>query len=896
MKRRETTRSPEAQRASQDRSEASAAALRKAAEGKLRDSLASPVRAAEAGQSNAMQAALHELQVHQVELEMQNEELRAAQALLDAERARYVELYDQAPVGYCTLSSDGLILQANLIAAAMLGTPRARLFNEPLARFIDAADQDHFYLLHRQLMRSRAAYSVDLRIALPEGGSLWVNVAANSAQGEGDAMVARIALADISQRKQSEQALRQGHDTLEAILCTTQDGYWRLDAQGRLLDVNESYCRQSGYSRDELLTMRVSDLEVVDNDGQTASHLQHLTIEGYQLFESVHRRKDGTVWRVEVSSTRRSREGEPALTVSFLRDISARKQAEEELRIAATAFESHEGIAITTADQVILRTNKAFTEITGYQPDEVLGRQPKLLSSGRHDAAFYAAMWGSLGRSGVWQGEIWNRRKSGEVFPEWLTITAVQDEKGCTTHYVAAFNDVSSRKSAEEQIRTLAFYDALTGLPNRRLFLDRLEQAIALGLRHPHKGALLFVDLDNFKTVNDTMGHQQGDLLLAEVAKRLVTCVREGDTVARLGGDEFLVMLENLSEDTLDAANQAEVVGEKILATLSRFCQLNGIEQHITASVGVTLFGGDQHEATDGPMKRADLAMYQAKAAGRNTLRFFDPQMQSVVTNRAAIESGLRKALEVGQFVLHYQPQLDAQRRLVGAEALVRWNHPQRGLVFPAEFIAIAEDTGLIVPLGQWVLESACEQLALWAKQPEMASIKVSVNVSARQFHQNAFVANVMDVLARHGVGADRLKLELTESLLVSNIDSIVVKMAELKSHGLGFSLDDFGTGFSSLSYLKRLPLDQLKIDQNFVRDILIDAQDAAIVRVVIALADNFGLTVMAEGVENLDQLNYLASLGCHNYQGFLFSRPLAVREFEAFAKRGQVLPFAPSA
>ena len=886
MKKHNNSRSKSVQGAAQDRSVSSAAALRKAAEGRLRERAEGPSAGDEAEQPDAMQAALHELQVHQIELEMQNEELRQTHASLEEERARYVELYDQAPVGYCTLCVEGLILQVNLIAAAMLGQPRALLPKLPLARFVDAQDQDRFYLMYRQLMRSGTAFSVDLRLAQPQGGPLWVNLTANAATCERGALVARIALSDISQRKHDEQALRQGHDTLQAILSTSQDGYLRVDVCGRLLDVNASYCRQSGYTREELLTMQVADLEAAESEEEIALHMQRLTFEGYQLFETVHRRKDGSLWQVEVSSTWRARDGEPGLTVAFLRDISARKQAEEELRIAATAFESHEGIAITTADQVILRTNKAFTEITGYPAEEVVGRQPKLLSSGRHDDAFYAAMWGSIGRNGVWQGEIWNRRKSGEVFPEWLTITAVQDEKGRTTHYVAAFNDVSSRKSAEEQIRTLAFYDALTGLPNRRLFLDRLEQAIALGLRHPHKGALLFVDLDNFKTVNDTLGHQQGDLLLAEVAKRLTTCVREGDTVARLGGDEFLVMLENLSEDTLDAANQAEVVGEKILATLSRFCQLDGVEQHITASIGVTLFGGDQHEATDGPMKRADLAMYQAKAAGRNTLRFFDPQMQAVVTNRAALETGLRKALELGQLVLHYQPQLDAQQRLIGAEALVRWNHPQRGLVPPAEFISIAEDTGLIVPLGQWVLESACAQLAQWAKQPQLRQLKISVNVSARQFHQNGFVANVLEVLARHGGDPHRLNLELTESLLVSNIDGVVVKMGELKSNGLGFALDDFGTGFSSLSYLKRLPLDQLKIDQVFVRDILIDPQDAAIARVVIALAHNFGLSVMAEGVETLDQLSHLVSLGCQQYQGFLFSRPLPLAEFEAFARQ----------
>ncbi len=564
--------------------------------------------------------------------------------------------------------------------------------------------------------------------------------------------------------------------------------------------------------------------------------------------------------------------------------LATRQQAEEELRIAAATFESNDGMTITNADMVILRVNKAFTEITGYSAEEAVGQTPRLLSSGRHDAAFYAKMWGSIARTGSWQGEIWNRRKSSELYPEWLSITAVMDEAARVTHYVATFSDITSRKTAEGEIKSLAFYDPLTRLPNRRLLMDRLAQALAASSRYQRKGALLFIDLDNFKTINDTLGHDKGDLLLQQVAQRLSTCIGEGDTVARLGGDEFMVMLEDLSESAREAATQAETVSEKIRLTLNQTYQLASLEHHSTPSIGVTLFG-EQQEGIDEPMKRADLAMYQAKAAGRNLVRFFDPQMQAVVTARAALELGLREAIAKKQFLLYYQAQVVGERQLTGVEALVRWKHPERGMVSPAEFIPLAEETGLILPLGQWVLDTACTQLAKWAAQADLAHLTIAVNVSAHQFHQCDFVDQVLEALARTGANPHRLKLELTESMLVSNVEDVIVKMNALRAHGVGFSLDDFGTGYSSLSYLKRLPLDQLKIDQGFVRDILIDPNDAAIARMVVALANSMGLAVLAEGVETEAQRDFLAEQGCHAYQGYLFSRPLPLEEFEAFVK-----------
>jgi diguanylate cyclase (GGDEF)-like protein/PAS domain S-box-containing protein len=593
---------------------------------------------------------------------------------------------------------------------------------------------------------------------------------------------------------------------------------------------------------------------------------------------------DGTVIDVEVQGTPIVYDGAPAIRVA-MRDISARKQSEEAQRIAATAFEAQQGMVITDAQQVILRVNKAFTEITGYSAEEALGSTPALLASGRHDATFYAAMWDSLRLNGSWQGEIWNRRKSGEVFPEWLTISAVRDATGHATHYVAAFNDISLHKRAEDQINHLVFYDPLTGLPNRRRLLDRLKQALCTTARLQQKGALLFVDLDNFKTLNETLGHHQGDLLLEQVAPRLANCIREGDMLARVGGDKFVVLLEDLGTDELEATARAEGVGENILALLNTIHQLGNCTHHNTCSIGIALFGLAL-DALDEPLKRAELAMYHAKTAGRNCVRFYDLKMQAEVMARAAMEADLRSAMLQGQFVLHYQAQVAGYRELTGVEALLRWQHPERGLVSPLEFIPLAERTGLIVPLGLWVLETACAQLVRWALTPGMAHLSVAVNVSARQLHHKDFVAQVLAVLAHTGADPRRLKLELTESLMVQDIEDTIAKMGLLKAQGVGFSLDDFGTGYSSLSYLKRLPLDQLKIDQSFVRNILTDANDAAIAKMVIALSGNLGLAVIAEGVETEAQRDFLAQQGCHAYQGYFFSCPLPPADFEKFARQ----------
>jgi diguanylate cyclase (GGDEF)-like protein/PAS domain S-box-containing protein len=601
--------------------------------------------------------------------------------------------------------------------------------------------------------------------------------------------------------------------------------------------------------------------------------------DGQELFID---QAQGRRWYEISVSRKQGVANDEAAFIVLARDITQRKQAETDLRVSATAFDSQLGMAITDASERVLRINQAFTDITSYTEDEVVGKTLSFLDSGRHEAAFYEEMLETVRKTRAWRGEIWNRRKNGEIFPSQCTMTAVRADDGTVTHFINSLTDITQMKATEEEINKLAFYDPLTGLPNRRMLLDRLRLAMAESNRTGRIGALQFIDLDNFKTLNDTLGHDMGDLLLQQVGQRLKKCMREGDTVARLGGDEFVVMLKELSTDLVDAAAQAEIVGGKILAGVGEPYRLAGLEYQITPSIGITHFRGFEAKIDD-LLKQADLAMYQAKALGRNAMQFFDPSMQSVVTARVALESDIRHGIAQGQFVLYFQPQISGDNRTTGAEVLLRWPHPTRGMVPPNEFIPLAEDTSLILPLGNWVLETACNQLTAWAKDPGTEHLTLAVNVSARQFRQQDFVSYVSDLIQYTGANPRRLKLELTESMLVKDVEDTIAKMVALKAQGIGFSLDDFGTGYSSLSYLKRLPLDQLKIDQSFVRDLMTDPNDASIARTVIALGHSLGLNVIAEGVETAEQRAFLAAQGCDAYQGYLFGKPMPIDNFNQF-------------
>lgn len=565
--------------------------------------------------------------------------------------------------------------------------------------------------------------------------------------------------------------------------------------------------------------------------------------------------------------------------------MSVQEEREAALRIAAIAFETEEGMMVTDEKGKIIQINRAFTRLTGYSAHEVIGKHPSILKSDRHDEEFYRLMWEGLHRDNFWQGEIWNRRKNGEVYLEWLNITAVLDKDGNATNYVGAFIDFTERKRAENEIYHLAFFDPLSQLPNRRMLIDRLRQAVATGTRNKTGGALLFIDLDNFKTLNDTKGHGIGDLLLIEVGKRLQACVREGDTVARFGGDEFVLLLEGLSEEKAQAAVQARGVGEKVLEALNQPFSLEGNEFHSSSSMGITLFV-DYQDRLDELLKQADTAMYEAKKSGRNTLRFFDPVMQDELEVRAQIEVGLREALRKEQFRLYYQIQINHIGKILGAEVLLRWIHPERGLISPLQFIPLAEETGLILPIGQWVLKSACQQLKAWEADSHTRDLQLAVNVSGRQFRQTDFVAQVTDIINRTAVNPARLKLELTESIVLDNVPDTIAKMLALRQIGVSFSMDDFGTGYSSLSYLTRLPLNQLKIDQSFVRHIGTKASDATIIQTIIGMANNLGIEVIAEGVETHEQRDFLEKNGCKLYQGYLFGIPVPHEELDTILKK----------
>jgi diguanylate cyclase (GGDEF)-like protein/PAS domain S-box-containing protein len=565
---------------------------------------------------------------------------------------------------------------------------------------------------------------------------------------------------------------------------------------------------------------------------------------------------------------------------SIVEDISGRIKTEENLRIAAIAFESQEGMFVTNAEGNILRVNQAFTEITGYLADEVIGINPRILRSNRHNSDFFLKIWQTIAKTGSWKGEIWNRHKNGTDIPQHLTITAVKDINGVLTNYVATLTDISQSKAAAEKIEQLAFYDPLTHLPNRRLLFDRLKQAVATCERNGRKGAILFLDLDHFKTLNDTLGHDIGDVLLQQVAQRLTACVRLNDTVARMGGDEFVVVLEELSEHEFEAAEKAETIANKILHELNQPFNLNNHIHHNTPSIGITLFSNHEQGVED-ILKQADIAMYQAKRAGRNVMRFFDPEMQENINYRVEMERALREAVDTQQFQLYYQSQVNETGRVVGAEVLIRWKHPLRGLISPLDFIPMAEETGLILPLGNWILNTACQQLAIWQCNESTQHLSISVNVSARQFHQLDFVQQVQNAILSHAVDPKLLKLEITESMLLENVDRIIDTMNALRTLGVQFSLDDFGTGYSSLQYLKKLPLDQLKIDRSFIRDICFESNDQAIVQTIIVMAASLKLAVIAEGVETEEQKLRLLEGGCTNFQGYLFSRPVVIEEFE---------------
>ena len=741
----------------------------------------------------------------------------------------------------------------------------------------------------RAIARNAGSHRFDWRHIRADGTNFDVEVTLSAVKMENKQLIYG-AWRDITESKQvADTALQDREKQFLSLLTVSSDWFWRQDEALRFIEFSGAFASDFTPPAGSLGKTRW-ELDIDLTPQQWAHH--HAIVNAHLPFRNLEYPITGDTGEVRWYSIN----GDPLFDEAGRftgyhgtgRNISERKSMEMTLSRSDTRLRNlvqaiPDLVWLKDPQGIYLNCNRMFGRLYGAQEADIIGKSDDDFVN-KELADFFRmhdrnAM--SAGKPSV-NEELLTFAADGHQGWYETIKTPMLDDEGKLIGVLGIARDVTARKAAEDQIQSLAFSDSLTGLPNRRLLIDRLHRAIVSAARHRQQGALLLIDLDNFKTLNDTLGHGQGDLLLQQVAKRLCACVRESDTVARIGGDEFIVLLEDMSQDGQKVATQAKSMGEKIIAALNQPYQIGSSLHHSAASIGITLFDGVQHEDAEVPLKQAELAMYQAKAAGRNVLRFFDPQMQTVVSSRAVLEASLREALVQKQLYLYYQTQVGDDGHITGVEALVRWHDPRRGMVSPAEFIPLAEETGLILPLGRWVLETACQQLARWASQPAMSHLTIAVNVSAREFHQSEFVSQVLDVLEHTGASAHRLKLELTESMLVTDIGSVIDKMSALKARGVGFSLDDFGTGYSSLAYLKRLPLDQLKIDQGFVRDILIDPNDAAIAKMIIALADSMGLAVIAEGVETHAHRDLLSTLGCHAYQGYLFGKPLPLHEFEA--------------
>ncbi|MEO5341969.1 MAG: EAL domain-containing protein [Gammaproteobacteria bacterium SHHR-1] len=724
-------------------------------------------------------------------------------------------------------------------------------------------------------------FNSSLRMQCRDGSWLWVmargKLAERDAQGQPLRMTGT--LSDISERKRLEASIQESFEIYQAAINTSALGFWVADLEGRLLEVNQAYCRQSGYSSEELLQLSIADLVA---EGDVARCLELIRGESYAQFRTEHRHRDGSLWPVEVMSTYSPVQG--GRYFAFIEDISALVEQERELQLAHQVFHNiDQAVVVTDARNRIISVNPATSQITGYSVEELQGQDPKIFSSGRQSPEFYRQMWHDIQHDGHWEGEIWDRHKSGRFFPKWLSIDVIHGQDGQVRQYVSIFKDITERKKSEELIWRQANFDALTGLANRNLFHSRLQQELAHAVRNNKRLAVLFLDLDGFKHVNDSLGHAAGDELLIEVGKRLQGRIRKTDTVARLGGDEFTLLVLDVERPERVAS-----LAEQVLDALREPLLINQSRIHISGSIGIALYP-DDGDTMDALTKHADTAMYQAKASGKNAFQFFMPEMNVSAGNRLALIHDLHQAVAEQAFQLYYQPKFRlSDQTLVGMEALVRWPRPEGGMVSPADFIPCAEETGLILPLGRWVLGEACRQTQIWNRQYGMG-LKVAVNFSAKQFRNINFLAELGDALEGQGLAAEFLELEITESALMGNVEEAINLMHLIRDRGITIAIDDFGTGYSSLNYLKSFPINTLKIDQSFVRDLTVDSEDAAIVRSIISLAESLGLDVVAEGLERAEHLKFLKAHGCEYGQGYYLGKPLPAEQFGEFlANRGQ--------
>jgi len=748
----------------------------------------------------------------------------------------------------------------------------------------------------RKVMRAWKAalhgvdYDIEHRI-LVKGELKWVREQAEldfDMQGKPVSGIGTVT--DISESKLAEIALRESQQMQQAIVDTALDAVIQMDRQGRIAGWNKQATHIFGWEHDEAIGRVLSETIIPEQYREAHQKGMQRALQDAESnvldsrieIEGLH--KDGHILFIELAVTR-IKISEQLEFSAFIRDVSQRKREEEQLRLAAKVFEStSEAILITDVNNNIVALNEAFTNMSGYGLEEISGHNPSVLSSGQHDDAFYREMWQSINDDGIWQGEIIDQHKSGKQFDKLMTINVVKNEQGIVTHYVSISSDISERKEYDKNVHVLAYYDVLTGLPNRTLLRDRLGQMIATAHRDSTLFSVLFLDLDRFKYINDSMGHSVGDMLLKSVAQRLESCVREGDTVARIGGDEFIILLRETGEEGV------ALVADKVLKKLAIPFDLNGQMISTYASIGIALYPTHSTEI-DVLMKNADAAMYSAKENGRNNYKFFTPEMHFRANRVFQMEKDLRIALDQDEFTLVYQPQVDLMTgKICGAEALLRWKHPEQGYISPADFIPVAEETGQIITIGEWVLRTACWRFAAWQKQG-MQVFPIAVNLSILQLRQQNLAAIVETILEETGLAPDSLELEITEGIMMGDTKLAMSFLTRMHELGVKMSIDDFGTGFSSLSYLKNLPVHKLKIDQSFVRDIETDVSDAAIVRSIIGLGHRLDLKVIAEGVETLEQLDFLRIRGCDEVQGYFFSRPLTAGDFVKFVNSEPSLP-----
>lgn len=709
-------------------------------------------------------------------------------------------------------------------------------------------------------------------------------------KGQGDGELVRRAIRYAIERSRVDAALRRSEDRFRAVFQNAGVGVVLSEPDGRFVEANPAFCAMVGYSEAELRGMHAQEISHPEDAAHNEALRDEMRAGGRESYNLTKRytAKDGrVVWgRLTVTAIRDTDAdgSDMRFTVTVVEDVTERKRLEDHMRLAATVFEnSGDGLFVTDASSHIVHVNPAFTEITGYTAEEVMGKTPRVLSSGRHDPDFYARMRETLAKNGKWQGEIWDRRKSGEMFAGWQNIAAVRNSLGEITHYVSVISDITSRKQLEERLSYQANHDPLTRLPNRTLFHERLQRAVARAQRNQSLVALLFIDLDRFKQVNDTMGHLAGDLLLQQVSERLTGATRQGDTVARLSGDEFTVILEDV-QDPRDAA----VVSHKILRMMAEPFDLAGQEANISSSIGVALFPADAGDPQS-LIKLADAAMYRAKHMGRNGCQFHSEAVNAQAFERLALENALRKALERNEFLIHYQPIFDFNSgAVVAVEALLRWRHPEVGMVVPSQFLPLAEETGLILPIGRWVLETACAQTRVWRDggHPDLA---VHVNLSGRQLRQPDLVEGVAAALENAGLPPKALVLEVPESSVVDKGQETGTLFMRFAALGLGLAIDDFGAGYSSFAFLRRLPAKVLKMAQNFVRNVANSSDDSEIATAIVAVARGLHMSVVAPGVETAEQLAFLSSFGCDRVQGFLLARPMPAEEVTALLAKGEI-------